>query len=129
MKKSNNELPIWDLTEIYTDIKDPKIKEDLKNIRKISKEFLISWKDKIKNLNSNELVDCIEQYQNINEKIYKIGTHSNLIFATNMEDPEISRYNSTISDEVTDIFSSLILLRHSAERCGINGFINTKIFL
>ena len=110
MKKSNNELPIWDLTEIYTNIKDPKIKEDLKNIRKISKEFLISWKDKIKNLNSNELVDCIEQYQNINEKIYKIGTHSNLIFATNMEDPEISRYNSTISDEVTDIFSSLIFV-------------------
>ena len=110
MKKSNNELPIWDLTEIYKDIKDPKIKEDLKNIRKISKEFLTSWKDKIKNLNSNELVDCIEQYQNINEKIYKIGTHSNLIFATNMEDPEISRYNSTISDEVTDIFSSLIFV-------------------
>ena len=110
MKKSNNELPIWDLTEIYKDIKDPKIKEDLKNIRKISKEFLISWKDKIKNLSSNELVDCIEQYQNINEKIYKIGTHSNLIFATNMEDPEISRYNSTISDEVTDIFSSLIFV-------------------
>ena len=110
MKNSNNELPIWDLTEIYTDIKDPKIKEDLKNIRKISKEFLTSWKDKIKNLNSNELMDCIEQYQNINEKIYKIGTHSNLIFATNMEDPEISRYNSTISDEVTDIFSSLIFV-------------------
>ena len=110
MKKSNNELPIWDLTEIYKDIKDPKIKEDLRNIRKISKEFLTSWKDKIKNLNSNELVDCIEQYQNINEKIYKIGTHSNLIFATNMEDPEISRYNSTISDEVTDIFSSLIFV-------------------
>ena len=110
MKKSNNELPIWNLTEIYKDIKDPKIKEDLKNIRKISKEFLISWKDKIKNLNSNDLVDCIEQYQNINEKIYKIGTHSNLIFATNMEDPEISRYNSTISDEVTDIFSSLIFV-------------------
>ena len=110
MKKSNNELPIWDLTEIYKDIKDPKIKEDLKNIRKISKEFLISWKDKIKNLNSNELVDCIEQYQNINEKIYKIGTHSNLIFATNMEDPEISRYNSTISDEMTDVFSSLIFV-------------------
>ena len=110
MKKSNNELPIWDLTEIYKDIKDPKIKEDIEYIRKISKEFLISWKDKIKNLNSNELVDCIEQYQNINEKIYKIGTHSNLIFATNMEDPEISRYNSTISDEVTDIFSSLIFV-------------------
>jgi hypothetical protein len=37
MKKSNNELPIWDLTEIYKDVKDPEIKEDLKYIRKIYK--------------------------------------------------------------------------------------------
>ena len=115
MKETNisnnkNELPLWDLSEIYKDIKDPMIKNDLKDIRKLSKDFLKKWKGKIKDLNSQEFVDCIDQYQNLNEKIYKIGTHSNLIFATNMEDPEISRYNSSISDEVTEIFSSLIFV-------------------
>ena len=115
MKETNisnnkNELPLWDLSEIYKDIKDPMIKNDLKDIRKLSKDFLKKWKGKIKDLNSEEFVDCIDQYQNLNEKIYKIGTHSNLIFATNMEDPEISRYNSSISDEVTEIFSSLIFV-------------------
>ena len=115
MKETNisnnkNELPLWDLSEIYKDIKDPMIKNDLKDIRNLSKDFLKKWKGKIKDLNSQEFVDCIDQYQNLNEKIYKIGTHSNLIFATNMEDPEISRYNSSISDEVTEIFSSLIFV-------------------
>ena len=115
MQKTNisnnkNELPLWDLSEIYKDIKDPMIKNDLKDIKNLSKEFLKKWKGKIKDLNSEEFVDCIDQYQNLNEKIYKIGTHSNLIFATNMEDPEISRYNSSISDEVTEIFSSLIFV-------------------
>jgi len=115
MKETNisnnkNELPLWDLSEIYKDIKDPMIKNDLKDIRNLSKDFLKKWKGKIKDLNSEEFVDCIDQYQNLNEKIYKIGTHSNLIFATNMEDPEISRYNSSISDEVTEIFSSLIFV-------------------
>ena len=115
MKETNisnnkNELPLWDLSEIYKDIKDPMIKNDLKDIKNLSKEFLKKWKGKIKDLNSEEFVDCIDQYQNLNEKIYKIGTHSNLIFATNMEDPEISRYNSSISDEVTEIFSSLIFV-------------------
>ena len=115
MKETNisnnkNELPLWDLSEIYKDIKDPMIKNDLKDIRNLSKDFLKKWKGKIKDLNYNEFVDCIDQYQNLNEKIYKIGTHSNLIFATNMEDPEISRYNSSISDEVTEIFSSLIFV-------------------
>ena len=110
ISNNKNELPLWDLSEIYKDIKDPTIKNDLKNIRNLSKEFLKKWKGKIKGLNSEEFVDCIDQYQNLNEKIYKIGTHSNLIFATNMEDPEISRYNSSISDEVTEIFSSLIFV-------------------
>ena len=115
MKETNisnnkNELPLWDLSEIYKDIKDPMIKNDLKDIRNLSKDFLKKWKGKIKDLNSEEFVDCIDQYQNLNEKIYKIGTHSNLIFATNMEDPEISRYNSSVSDEVTEIFSSLIFV-------------------
>ena len=110
ISNNKNELPLWDLSEIYKDIKDPMIKNDLKDIKNISKEFLKKWKGKIKDLNSEEFVDCIDQYQNLNEKIYKIGTHSNLIFATNMEDPEISRYNSSISDEVTEIFSSLIFV-------------------
>ena len=110
ISNNKNKLPLWDLSEIYKDIKDPMIKNDLKDIRNLSKDFLKKWKGKIKDLNSEEFVDCIDQYQNLNEKIYKIGTHSNLIFATNMEDPEISRYNSSISDEVTEIFSSLIFV-------------------
>ena len=110
ISNNKNELPLWDLSEIYKDIKDPMIKNDLKDIKNLSKEFLKKWKGKIKDLNSEEFVDCIDQYQNLNEKIYKIGTHSNLIFATNMEDPEISRYNSSISDEVTEIISSLIFV-------------------
>ena len=110
ISNNKNELPLWDLSEIYKDIKDPMIKNDLKDIKNLSKEFLKKWKGKIKDLNSEEFVDCIDQYQNLNEKIYKIGTHSNLIFATNMEDPEISRYNSSISDEVAEIFSSLIFV-------------------
>ena len=30
MTEINYNLPVWDLTEIYTDIEDPKIKTDLK---------------------------------------------------------------------------------------------------
>ena len=30
INKMNNELPIWDLSEIYKNIKDPKINKDIK---------------------------------------------------------------------------------------------------
>ena len=108
MTEINYNLPVWDLTEIYTDIKDPKIKTDLKKIKDSSNKFVKKWKDKIKDLNSLDFLKCIETYQKICENLHKIGTHSSLIFATNMEDAEISRYNSSVSDEFTEIFSSLI---------------------
>ena len=40
----NNQLPIWNLSEIYKDIKDPNIGKDIKEISKLSKEFLKKWK-------------------------------------------------------------------------------------
>ena len=104
----DTELPVWDLSEIYKDIDDPSIESDIKIIKELSEDFSIQWKGKIKDLNALEFLNCIETYQNISEKIYKIGTHSNLIFATNMEDPEISRYNASVSDKLTEISSLLV---------------------
>ena len=108
MTEINYNLPVWDLSEIYTDIKDPKIKTDLKKIKNSSDDFLRKWKGKIKDLNPSDFLSCIETYQEICENIHRISTHSSLIFATNMEDAEISRYNSSVSDEFTEILSSLI---------------------
>jgi len=108
INEMNNQLPNWDLSEIYKDIKDPNIAKDIKEIRALSDDFLTKWKGKINKLGASDFVICIEKYQAINEAIYKIGTHSSLIFATNMEDPEITRYNSSISDQITEILSSLI---------------------
>ena len=108
MNEINNQLPTWNLSEIYKDIKDPNIQKDIKEIRKLSNDFIAKWKGKITKLSASDFVNCVEKYQAINEAIYKLGTHSSLIFATNMEDPEISRYNSSISDQITEILSSLI---------------------
>ena len=108
INEMNNQLPNWDLSEIYKDIKDPNIAKDIKEIKALSDDFLTKWKGKINKLGASDFVICIEKYQAINEAIYKIGTHSSLIFATNMEDPEITRYNSSISDQITEILSSLI---------------------
>ena len=110
LNKMNNELPIWDLSEIYKNIKDPKINKDIKNIRESANNFLKKWKGQINNLSPSDFLICINEYQEINEAIYKIATHSSLTFATNMEDPEISKYNSTLSDEITEILSTLIFV-------------------
>ena len=129
LKKMKNELPIWDLSEIYKNIKDPKISIDINNIRRSANNFLNKWKGKINNLSPSDFLFCINEYQEINEAIYKIATHSSLTFATNMEDPEISKYNSSISDEITEILSSLIFVTLELAKVDnntINNWLNDK---
>ena len=125
----NNELPIWDLSEIYKNINDPKISRDIKNIRGSANNFLKKWKGKINNLSPSDFLICINEYQEINEAIYKIATHSNLTFATNMEDPEISKYNSSISDQITEILSTLIFVTLELSKVDdntVNNWLNDK---
>ncbi len=110
VEKMNNELPIWDLSEIYESIKDPRIRKDIDEIKYKVDYFQKKWKGKINNLCSSDFLLCINKYQEINEAIYKIATHSSLTFATNMQDPEISKYNSSTSDEITEILSTLVFV-------------------
>ena len=121
-KKQNfnslDNLPSWDLNEIYSGINDPQIKIDLNDIKNKSQIFLDMWKGKIEKLSSINLVKCLNEYQEINEKIGKVETHSSLTFATNMESAEISRYHSTVSGKITEYFSLIIFL--SLELSNIN---------
>ena len=39
VNKISNELPTWDLTEIYEDINDPKINKDISEIRYTVDQF------------------------------------------------------------------------------------------
>ena len=86
MTEINYNLPVWDLSEIYTDIKDPKIKTNLKKIKNSSDDFLRKWKGKIKDLNPSDFLSCIETYQEICENIHRIGTHSSLIFVMHLQE-------------------------------------------
>ena len=64
----NNQLPIWNLSEIYKNIKDPNIEKDIKEIRKLSNDFLAKWKGKITELSAADFVNCVEKYQAINAR-------------------------------------------------------------
>ena len=59
----SDELPTWDLTEIYEDINDPKINKDISEIRDTVDQFLKKWKGKINNLSSTDFLSCINKYQ------------------------------------------------------------------
>ena len=107
---SKNKLPIWDLSEIFKNYKDPKIDNEQNKLNKNVNAFVKKWKGKIKELDGKELSYCIKEYEKIIEKLGFMSTHSSLSFASNMEDEEVSRYNSKISDWIAQISSKIVFV-------------------
>ena len=108
MTKQN--LPKWDLTEIYLNANDPKIDNDILEIKNSISKFVKKWRGKINLLSGKEIANCLNQYEKINEKAGLISTHSSLSFASNMQDSKISQYNAKVSDKISEFFSKLVFV-------------------
>ena len=61
-------LPVWNLNDFYSDIKSPKIKNDLDSINKLSTSFNKKFKNKLNSLNKSSLENSIEEYEKFRKK-------------------------------------------------------------
>ena len=116
MTKQN--LPKWDLTEIYLNLNDPQIDKDILKIKNSILRFVKKWKNKIKGLSGEEINNCLKEYEKMNENAGVLSTHSSLSFASNMLDPKVSQYNAKVSDKISELFSKLVFV--SLEIASIN---------
>ena len=71
-KENLGNLPIWDLSDIYTANKSKKITSDLEFIAKKSKIFEKKYEGKISSLSSSNLLFAIQEFEKINEKMGRL---------------------------------------------------------
>ena len=103
----SDNLPNWNLKDFYSSFKDEAISKDLDNFKKYTKTFKESYKDKLLS-HSSKLENIIEEYENGNEIGDKLGNYAFLIYATNMDVPEIVQFYQDINEKLTEISSDLI---------------------
>ena len=103
----SNNLPNWNLKDFYLSFKDEAISQDLDIFQKFTKTFKENYKDKLLS-HSSKLENIIEEYENGNEIGDKLGNYAFLIYATNMDVPEIVQFYQDINEKLTEISSDLI---------------------
>ena len=103
----SNNLPNWNLKDFYLSFKDEAISQDLDIFHKFTKTFKENYKDKLLS-HSSKLENIIEEYENGNEIGDKLGNYAFLIYATNMDVPEIVQFYQDINEKLTEISSDLI---------------------
>jgi len=103
-----NELPIWNLNDLYQSITDKKIDEDFKNIENECQKFCQKYQNKIAKIDAKNLFQAIQNYEKISEKIGKISTYSYLVYVSDLSNQKYLIFYQNISEKLSIFENKLI---------------------
>lgn len=118
--KSDEQLPSWDLSDLYPSPDSPELKNDLDRARSKVEIFATNWQGNLENASGQEIAMAIDLYQEVSEILGRIGSYAQLIFATDSIDAKNAQFYQYINEQITSIstktlFFTLELNRISEE--------------
>lgn len=103
-----NNLPIWDLSDLYKSKNDEEINYDIERLSQMVNQFHVSYFNKINSLHPEELFNAIKSYEAIINLQGKLSSYAYLQFAENMSDENNGKFYQNISEKLNDIFKKML---------------------
>ena len=107
-KKIEENLPTWDLKDLYTGLDDENINKDIEDLNSKVDDFNTKYFNKIKSLTATELFKAFIEYEGINESISKLMSFAYLKYAENLSIEENVIFYQKMSEIATNMSSKLI---------------------
>ena len=101
-------LPEWDLADLYPATDSPALRGDLDAAAGEAKAFAARYQGKLATLDGAALGAAIAAYEQIQDRLGRIGSYAQLKRAANLIDPAIARFAQDIEEKLTDIASDLL---------------------
>jgi oligoendopeptidase F len=110
MKSSKilSKIPSWDLTDFYSSTEDKKIAADLKKIAAETKKFVAEFGGKVFELDASQLFNSIERYEEISERIGKISSYAQLLYASDLSNQTNISFHQNVRESLSQFESQLI---------------------
>ncbi len=102
---SDNELPQWDLSDLYPAPDGPEIEADFARAETLSKQFAGAYQGKLADLDGDGLGQAIGDYEILTEILHKAMSYAQLLYAADVSDGERGRFYQSVQERVTDISS------------------------
>lgn len=118
---SNNNLPAWDLTDLYADINDPKIQADLESYKKLNEKLSNDYKGKIAAISAKDFLGAIKLCEEMDILEGALGNFAYLNMVTQMNNKDAVSFYQNISEKLSDyskpsIFFSLEINQLSQDK-------------
>ncbi|MBO7097717.1 MAG: M3 family oligoendopeptidase [Alphaproteobacteria bacterium] len=102
MKQTTNNLPAWDLSDLYNGIKDPQIEKDLKKYKKNALELRQKYRGKLEKLSPDEFLDALKLLEKNSILGGRLGGFAYLNMSTQMKNADAMMFYQNISEKLTD---------------------------
>lgn len=102
--------PVWSLDDLYVGMDDPRIEADLAAIDADATDLEAGWKGRLPDLDGDGLADMLERYEAIEDRIGRVYSFAQLLFAANRDDANVGRFYQGIQERVTSIGTKLLFV-------------------
>ncbi len=106
----NNNLPAWDLTDLYSGIDDPSFEKDMEKYRKSALAFAKKYKGKIADLTGADFFEMAKECEKRSVLGNKIAVFAYLNMITQMKNPQAMTFYQNASEKLNDYSKPTIFL-------------------
>ncbi|MEM8949633.1 MAG: M3 family oligoendopeptidase [Pseudomonadota bacterium] len=104
------DLPVWDLSDLYSDMNAPEIERDLKHADNSADGLIKEAQGKLASMDGAALAAFIAKYEEIEDKLGRVYSYASLLNAAKSDDPEIGRFFQTVRERINDIGTKLLFV-------------------
>jgi oligoendopeptidase F len=104
----SDDLPTWDLSDLYASPDDPAIAADFQRAGSMAKAMAATYAGRLATSSGAVIAEAIAAYERIQEALGRLSSYAQLLFAGDSTDPVIGRFYQSVREQVTAISSDLI---------------------
>jgi oligoendopeptidase F len=102
--------PVWNLNDLYRSPEDPTIDRDLAAIERDAEALEARFKGQLAALDGDGLAALAESYEALEDRIGRVSSYAQLLFAANREDAAVGRFFQGVQERVTGIGTRLLFV-------------------
>ena len=102
--------PLWNLDDLYTGISDVSLHADIEFCRSNAAILADEWQGKLATASGDELAAVIAKFEVIFERLGKVQSHAQLLFAANTTDTEIARHHQSMNEAGSEIGAMMLFV-------------------
>lgn len=110
---SAEDLPVWDLNDLYKGMDASELKADLASAAAEARAFAAEWRGKLAGLavdakGGDEIARAMRAYEALQDKLGRVFSYAGLLYATDNTNPANAKFYGDMQERVTTISTDLL---------------------